>query len=85
MAKMWHLHDEKANRKTITRETYRSTKELIEYQCKKNMMRTLAYSLHSNNMGKGDLIYQDNFAGEWVVVPPVSIDATLRKFACGMQ
>ena len=83
MTNMWHLHDEKANRKTVTNESYRSTKELIQYNCKKNMMRTLSYSLHSKKMGEGNVIYQDKFAGNWTATKQNSIDTTLWKIACG--
>ena len=82
---MRHLHNEKSTRKTVTNESYKSTKELVKYDCIGSLMRTLAFSLHSEPMGEGKVIYQDNFPANWVPVPARSLDEALLKYACGKK
>ena len=82
---MRHLHDEKNTRKTVTSESYKSTKELVKYDCMGSLMRTLAFSLHAEQMGGGKVIYQDNFPSNWIPVQSKTIDETLLKYACGKK
>ena len=85
MVIMLHLHDEKITRRTVTNESYRSTKELVKYDCMGSLMRTLSYSLHADQMGEGKVIYQDNFQANWMPVPPKSLDEVLLKYACSKK
>ena len=57
--KMWIIYDYKTAQADPFGGTkpYMSTKIQHEYDCKGEQIRVLAASLHTGNMGKGDMIY----------------------------
>lgn len=81
---MWSLIDYNLVQKVSADTKFLSQKSQQEYDCKGEQRRTLYFSWHSENMGKGAVIYIDNNPdNNWSPVPPGSTDEILWKFACG--
>jgi hypothetical protein len=82
--KMWSLIDYNLVQEVSADIKFLSQKSQQEYDCKEEQRRTLYFSWHTGNMGKGDVTYIDNKPdNKWSPVPPESTDETLWKFACG--
>jgi len=84
MASMWHLIDYAEARGLAGMKPYLSTKMHDEYDCAHERTRTLAITLHSANMGEGELLGTVAGPGEWRQVLPDTLVETLRAFACGI-
>lgn len=83
MANMWHLLDY-ANAGSIEGiKPYLSIKMQDEYDCAQERTRTLNMSLHSGNMGEGEVLGTVTDPSGWRPVPPDTLVETLRAFACG--
>ena len=54
----------------ISSGTYLSVRELAEFDCGSERVRTLQASFHSGPMGTGETVLSDNSPGRWSVVPP---------------
>ena len=80
--KMWHLIGHATARGIEGLRPYRSIKVHGEYDCKQERMRTLAISLHSGNMGEGEVVGASRETGDWRPVRPDTVVDTLRRFAC---
>ncbi len=81
--KMWMLFDFNAVRETEG-DKYLSSKAQYEYDCKEEQKRILYFSWHSENMGRGDVVYiADEPKKNWRPVAPESISKSLWKIACG--
>ncbi len=82
--KMWSLIDYILVQEVSADTKFLSQKSQQEYDCKEEQRRTLYFSWHSENMGKGEVIYIDNKPdNNWSPIPPESTDEILWKFACG--
>lgn len=82
-AKMWALTDYNEAPKIDGLPPYLSLKSQEEYDCKDEQARTISASLHSGNMGHGDVTNAFNpKLPEWVAVPPDSLVEARWKFAC---
>lgn len=79
--KMWDMTDLKSAQGDEG-ERYLSSKSQIEYDCKEERTRMLAFSTHSENMGGGKTVQTDADPDKWKPVAPGSIGETLWKFAC---
>ena len=82
--KMRTLHDYKAATKAAG-ETFLSTVVQEEYDCRESQSRTLYFSFHSRNLGKGRMIYSDANPHKWEPVRPGSAREALWKIACGKK
>ena len=87
MVKMWSLIDFGTARVPPggKRYAYRSSKSEYEYDCKEEQARMLNFSSHSGNMGAGAMVEGEFRPGKWEPLPPGSLVAYLRKFACAKQ
>jgi hypothetical protein len=85
MVTMWHLPDYAKARGIEGIKPYASAKAQDEYDCKQERTRTLSISLHSANMGEGEVLGTSTDPGNWRPVLPDSLVETLREFACGQQ
>lgn len=81
MVKMRTLHDYKAAVK-VSGSVILSSEVQEEYDCKENQSRTLFFSFHSRNMGKGKKVYSDTEFHTWEPVRLGSVREVLWKFAC---
>jgi hypothetical protein len=80
MVRMWVLQD------YLTAQSgrhYLSAKSQSEYDCKKKYVRPISISLHSGNMGSGEIIEISTARDDaWIPVPPDTMFENLWKFAC---
>jgi hypothetical protein len=83
MVAMLHLYDFNAPRQSAIGETYFSSLEQDEYDCKEQRVRIVSFSWHSDHMGSGAVVNIDSGIDKWLPVPPKSIYAALWKVACG--
>jgi len=79
--KMRSLHDFKTPAK-LPGNTFLSADIQQEYDCQENLSRTLVFTCHSRNMGKGKKIFTDIEPYEWEPVKQGSLREALLKFAC---
>jgi len=80
--KMWNLFDYNEVKTGGNNEKYMSQKSQNEYDCKEEQKRTLYFSFHSENMGRGELIYSDSNPTKWVPIVLGSLGESLWRFAC---
>ena len=83
MVKMWHLLDYTKARGIEAHKPHLSVKMQDEYDCKQERTRTIALSLHSGNMGEGEVLGTSTDPGKWQPVSPDTLVETLWEFACG--
>jgi hypothetical protein len=84
--KMWIIYDYKTAQADPFGggKPYRSTKIQHEYDCEGEQIRVLAASLHTGNMGKGDMIYSEvNPSSPWQPIFLGSMSEARWKVACG--
>lgn len=82
--KMWVFFDYISEQK-ISGSTFLSEKIRREYDCSGKHMRTLAYSLFSWNMEKGQIVRKYSQPQKWGPIQPESMDETEWKVACTEQ
>ncbi len=80
---MWHLYDYNTAHGDSSDTKYLSMKMLDENDCKAENSRTIALSFHSENMGRGKVIYSNSDSGKWEKVPADSGIQIFWKTACG--
>jgi hypothetical protein len=85
MVKMWGLIDYKAARIDFTGMTYMSLQEQSEYDCEEDQVRILYFSFHSENMGRGKLLFSNSDPQKWQPAPPGSPADEMWKIACGKR
>lgn len=84
--KMWHLKNHKTTQTSeVTGDFYLSSLSQREYDCVEERIRVLSFTLFSDNMGSGKVVYFDSSEGEWVPVEPESINQNSWKLACKKQ
>lgn len=82
MVKMRTLHDYKAAIKVTGAAAFLSSEVQEEYDCKENQSRTLFFSFHPRNMGKGKKVYSDSEPHTWEPVRLGTAREIFWKFAC---
>ena len=81
--KMWSMIDLKETAKLSDGKQFLSWKTQYEFDCKMRKFRMLAASMHSKNMGEGEVTNSLDFESpKWEAVPPDSEGEILWKFAC---
>ena len=86
--KVWVIYDYKTSQADPFggSKPYRSTKIQHEYDCKGEQIRVLAASLHTGNMGKGDMIYSEvNPSSPWQPIILGSMSEARWTLACGKK
>jgi len=82
--KMWMLLDLNSVKESAAGIKFLSTKNQDEYDCKEEQYRTLYFSWHSENMGRGIVVYSNNEPNKNLSpFPPEDINESLWEFACG--
>ncbi len=79
--KMWILYDYKVEQKA-SGTNFSSKKIRREFNCKEGGIRTLAFSLFSWNMEKGELLRSYNQPQRWERLQPESMDELEWHVAC---
>jgi hypothetical protein len=85
IVKVWTLYDHFQPFTSHNVKPHMSMMVLGEFDCKKEVHRTLYTSTYSEKMGKGEMIEKDGsheLTGKWHSVPPVSIFYKLMSVAC---
>lgn len=82
---MWLLYDFKIVQKVAGGSLHVSSKSQHEYGCNEKNNRILFISRHSDNMGRGDLVWLTSEEGSWKPIPTGSITEKLWKTACGKR
>ena len=84
MVRMWSILDFKKPQIRIGGvKPFMSMKDHSEYDCEEDRMRSLGSSVHTGNMGKGDVVLSSDDGGEWRAVAPGSRGRGLWSVACG--
>ena len=78
---MWELIDYRTIQ-TVAGTSYLSARLQREYDCIREVHRTLALTELSGNMGTGTVLRSNSDAQKWAPVDPGSIAKRLWKFAC---
>jgi hypothetical protein len=84
LVNVWELIDYKAIQ-TMAGTSYLSARVQREYDCTRDLQRTLALTKLSGNMGTGKVILTNSDRQKWEPVDPGSIGKSLWKFACNKQ
>jgi len=80
---MWVLHDFNSVEED-TGVKFLSQKTQVGYDCMEEQEKILYYSWHSENMGRGDVVWSKNKPNlDWTPVIPESMRKPYWKFACG--
>ena len=81
VVKWWELVDYK-NVQTVAGSSFLSVKIQMQVDCAEELIRMLAMTEFSGNMGEGKVVLSDSTADKWEPVQPASIGHTLWKLAC---
>lgn len=79
--KVWSLLDYRTT-KTNAGRKFQSVKARYEYDCGKKQSRKLFSSIHSENMGEGEVVDSSYKVGNWEPILPHSILEAVWKIAC---
>ena len=82
--KMWELIDYETIQ-TAAGNSYMSARLQREYDCARNLHRTLALTKLSGHMGTGTVILTNSDEQKWEPADPGSIASRLWKVACDKQ
>ncbi len=85
LVKMWDLSDFKTVQTGPSGESYLSQKTQLEYDCKEEKGRRLAYILFGGQMGNGKVVYSDSDTDKWSPNAPESFGEIMWKIACGKK
>ena len=76
------IHDFKKARTDTNGNLFTSSKSQEDFDCIKKRTRVVFFSLHAENLGKGEVIYRDPTPDKWVPILPNSSGEFLWQFAC---
>jgi hypothetical protein len=85
IARMWSLVDCKAVTRFIGGPPFLSIKSQEEFNCKEQKLRTLVYTMHSGNMGEGEVVFTDSNPSIWATATAESGMEDFLKIACGQK
>lgn len=80
--KVWTMLDYRQPRQKSSGPTYRSTRSLMEFQCKTHQFKALSLSYHAGTRGSGDVISNEGVIQEWQPIPPDTVLAKLAWTVC---
>ena len=84
LVKSWGLKDYKSVQ-TDYGFSYLSSQSQLEFDCKEERGRVLAFIWFDGKMGNGKVVFSNSDGGEWEPIPPGSVGETLWKIACGKK
>jgi hypothetical protein len=80
--RMSDLIDLKSPRPSPRGNLHASSRSLGEFDCQDPRMRPLVFTLHSAQMGDGDIVEDVAISGGWLPVAPGTLLDILWQFAC---
>ena len=81
LVRIWTLTDYRSAQ-TYDGNAYLSSKAQFEHDCQAGRVRMLAFSLHSEAKGSGNVIHSDARPDNWQQIMPDTIGQTMWKFVC---
>jgi hypothetical protein len=83
--KIWTLTNFKVPQNTIGSSLeHMSTRDLEEYQCEEETMRTISAVGTTGQMGSGEITFSENAKIiEWTPIVPRSVGASIMHLVCG--
>jgi len=85
IVRLWSLFDFKAESAYSDGSAYMSIMRETEFNCKDNLQRMVAFSIHSGRMGKGRMIDSGTVPQDWKPVSKASIAQDMKNFACDRE
>ena len=82
LAQMSDLIDLKSPQSSPYGKQHASSTAHSEFDCQNPRIRTIAFSLHSGQMGDGDIVETVAESNRWLQVAPGTLLNVLWKFAC---
>ncbi len=82
LAQMRDLIDLKSPRSSPYGKQHASSTAHSEFDCRNSRIRTIAFSLHSGQMGDGDLVETVAESNRWLPVAPGTLLGVLLQLAC---
>ena len=82
-AQMSDLIDLKSPRPSPRGNPHASSKSVSEFDCQGPRMRPLVFTLHSDQMGDGEVVEDVAISGGWLPVTPGTLLDVLWRYACG--
>jgi hypothetical protein len=82
LAQMSNLIDLKSPRSSPYGKQHASSTARSEFDCQNSRIRTIAFSLHSGQMGEGDLVETAAESNRWLPVAPGTLLNVLWQLAC---
>lgn len=61
---------------------FKSSRTLVEFDCKKNLSRTLSFTWYPETMGNGKKVYADNHIYEFEKLIPSSLFDAVKRRVC---
>jgi hypothetical protein len=82
LAQMSDLIDLKSPRSSPYGNQHASSTAHSEFDCRNSRIRTIAFSLHSGQMGDGDLVETAAESDHWLPIAPGTLLNVLWQLAC---
>ena len=82
LAQMSDLIDLKSPRPSPYGRPHASSTARSEFDCRNSRIRTIAFSLHSGQMGDGDLVETVAESDHWLAIAPGTLLNVLWQLAC---
>lgn len=81
--KVWTMLDYRQPKTNSHGQAYRSTRSLVQIQCKSHQVKTLSLAFYKGTRGSGDVLSSEGVIQEWQPIPPDSVLAKLAWTVCG--
>jgi hypothetical protein len=85
IVRLWSLFDFKADNTYSDGSVYVSIMRETEFNCKDNLQRMVAFSIHSGKMGKGRMVDSGTTPQDWKPVSKANIAQDMKTFACDRE
>ena len=82
LVQMSDLIDLKSSQSSPYGKQHASSTAQSEFDCQNSRVRTIAFSLHSGQMGEGDVVETSAESNRWLSVAPGTLLDVLWQFAC---
>jgi hypothetical protein len=83
LVKLWVLFDYKSAQSVVADKPFMSSTTQYEFMCDGKQNRRISVSWHSENMGRGDIVFSHSNPGKWEPIMYGTINAGLLEVACG--
>ena len=81
--KVWTMLDYRQPKTNTHGHPYRSTRSLVQIQCKTQQVKTLSLAFYQGGRGSGDVLSSEGVIQEWQPIPPDSVMAKMAWTVCG--